>query len=684
MLNASTHTFGPPDRTGLKPERFTVLIAAFLLSLIPLSNDEMWWHIVRGHAVVEGEFGPSQWLLVNEYLANSDWLNGTIPWIVFSTCGIAGLMLMKIGVGLLIGSQLLRSGSMHPASMLATVVCLVAVHTAFDPSPATVDLLGILATAALTTRRAYVAVLVLAVVWANFSTGALWVVPAFLCFAGLDDTMTVSRKLAWLCMLVLSLCLTPRGLSSLRDMAVLFAPWILNEWAFLNGTIYGSGRLSLPTLAGLSLGLIVISSRNIPTTLKILAAGLTVSGLLTARNLPAASLICCLLLLRSFRCSTDANRHRLLLRCAGLVMSAGLVATRLSGGISGEGERLGWGVADTLDIRFAERDLQQFQQDELKAHCTDISGAGMFLMACPSAKVLDVSEAAIRSGRLKSYSLLNHDLMTGRKAAFIRQDSSEGGWWQALINTDTSLLVVSPEREAIVTSLEPTLWKPLSLDAPQLFFASTAMPQFGSQILQARAMRDMVEFGEWKHELYHRSIMPSHTDLWATLGGSPDYRADLRQARVFRAMQMPMGSARTLLPVLRNDGLLRGSSEFTKTQQLLAWNEWLNCGHVSMLRRQALAYWCEQAVVPGVAADDLNVDQKTSLPAEAIRLYCSGEPDSAADLLTTATPEFLYAKHCLHWEAGDGMLADAARKSLEIGFPKHPLTAMTRMLRDVE
>lgn len=684
MLNASTHTFSQCNRIGPKPERFTVLIAAFLLSLIPLSNAEMWWHIVRGRAVIDGEFQPSQWLLVNEHLANSDWLSGTIPWVVFSICGTAGLMLMKIGVGVFTGSQLLRYGSMNPANLLATVVCLVAVHTAFDPSPIAVDLLGILATAALTTRRTYVAVVVLSVVWANFSTGALWVIPAFLCFSCRENTMTVSRQLTWVCLLGLGLCITPRGMSSLGDMVVLCVPWVFNDWAFLNATIYDSSRLTLSTLAGFSLGLAVISSRNVPTSVKILTACLTASGLLTARNLPAASLICCLVLLINSEAATVANRRFLWIRFAVLLVSAAIVVWRLSGGINGNEERLGWGVADALDIRFAERDLQQYRQEELTAHCTGISGAGMFLMACPSAKVMDVSEAAIRSGRLQSYSLLNHDLMTGRKAAFIRQDGSEGGWWQALINTDTSLLVVSPEREAIVTSLEPTLWKPLSLDAPQLFFASTAMPQFGSQILQARAMRDMVEFGEWKHQLYHRTIMPSHTDFRAALGGSPDYRADLRQAQVFRAMQMPIGSARTLLPVLRNGGLLRGSSEFTKTQQLLAWNEWLNCGHVSMLRRQALAYWCEQAVVPGVAADDLAVDQKTALPPEAIRLYCNGEPDLAADLLTTATPEFLYAKHCLHWESGDGILADAARKSLEIGFPQHPLTAMTRMLRDVE
>jgi hypothetical protein len=296
---------------------------------------------------------------------------------------------------------------------------------------------------------------------------------------------------------------------------------------------------------------------------------------------------------------------------------------------------------------------------------------------------MDVPEAAIRGGRLESFWLLNHDLATGRKAAFTRQNGSEGGWWRALINNNISLLVVSPRRAAIVTSLEPTLWKPLSLDSPTLVFAVAGMRQFNSQILQARSQRDLMEYSQWRHELYGHSSVPSHTDLWAATTGTVDVRADIRQARVFRAMQMPMASVRTLLPVLRSGGRPSGKAEFLMIQQQFAWQEWLNCGYVSALRCAVLEKLQAEISVAGVPANELTFSDVAALPADAVRLYCAGETVSATAMLTSETPEELFAKHAFHWEAGDAQNADTTLNILESAFPDHPLTAMTRLQRDV-
>lgn len=674
-----------PTKSWLKiPERRLVCAAAVLLSLQPLASHEMWWHIVRGKTVLSGELQSSQRLLVNEQLPNSDFLSGTIPAIAYVYFGVAGLMFLKLIVGLYVGWRLQEQSKISPWKLFCSIILLVAVQPIFDPTPGTVDLLGILVSATLAAQRRYFFVFICAAVWANFSVGALWVIPTFLCFATFGTPSPVRSRLVWLGALCLALSMTPRGIGSVRDMGVLFAPWLFNDAAFLTGTEYATCEVTIPVLAAIFLGLAVVVSPEVSSLKKVFVSGLILCALQTARNMPAAGALSGLLLLDATENSFARIFQATTVRIGFLASAIGIVVLSASGGIGGHGERLGWGVADAIDIRFAERDLQPHQNSELRAYCTDIIGAGTLLLACPTAAVVDVPEAAIRSGRLQQFWLLNHDLSTGRKAAFTRQDGSEGGWWRALMNNNISLLVVSSNRTEILASLEPTLWKPLSLDAPALILAAAGIPRFTPQIVRARAERDLVDAGDWQYQLYSRTPQPSHTDLWALAVGVSDNRVDLRQARVFRAMQMSTGSVRTLLPVLWPGGRPSAAPEFLKAQQLLAWNEWLNCGQVSAFRCQTLVHLCGETLVPGIATRELTVGPGTAIPPETIRLYCSGDTLAAANSLTSTTAESLYAKYRLYLEAGDGRLAEAALISLDINCPDHPLTALIRMLRDVE
>ncbi|MDG1893517.1 MAG: hypothetical protein P8J37_01280 [Fuerstiella sp.] len=665
--------------------RVQVGVAALLLSLQPLSNGELWWQLVRGRTVLSGEWQPSSFLLSHERLPNADWLCGTIPWIVFSFCGVAGLMLLKVAVALFAGWRLQRRGGNSTLEMFFCVMLLLAAQPVLGPSSATLDFLGILLVAALVQQQRYVSIAVCAAVWANLSTGAIWVIPAFVGFAHDDNTHSVRRTARWVCTLLVCLSLTPRGPWSLVDMVVLAVPWFFNDRAFLTETGYSSSPVTMPVIGAVFLGVAAVASRGTTAFRKILIALLTVGGLLVGRQLPLAAAVSGLMLIDL----PEDDRWKKTFQTKGIrvafsAMAATIVVWNASGGLGGRQERLGWGVADHLDLRFAERDLQQHQQSRFLAHCTDVNGAGMLLMSCPSVKVLDVPEAAIRGRRLTNFWLLNHDLATGRKAAFRRQNGSEGGWWRALINEDVALLVVSQRRNAVLTSLEPTLWKPLSLDSPQLVFAVAGIPQFSAQILAARSQRDLLEYGGWRHELYSRSAAPSHTDAWAATFGALDIRADIRQARVFRAMHMNVAAVRTILPAVESRGKPLCEDEFLKTQQQFAWHEWLNCSRVSALRRQVLQRLMSDVFVPGVPTGELVLDKAALISPDVVRLYCSADLASATAALTSEAVEALYAKHVFYWESGDGRNANATLNTMETAFPDHPLTAMTRLQRDVQ
>jgi hypothetical protein len=683
MSHNSHHLPDSAKEGAALPERFQIYVAAVLLSLQPLANGELWWQMVKGRTVVSGVWQPSRFLLINEQLPNSDWLNGTIPWIVFLFFGIAGLMLLKTGVALFVGWRLLHKSQQNPLKVFFSVIMLVAAQPVLAPSSITMDFLGILLVAALVKQQRYFSVFTCAAAWANVSTGAVWVIPTFLCFAHSGKPVGVRQAATWLVALLLFLSLTPRGLWSVVDMVLLLVPWVFNDAVFLTGTGYSSIQATIPVVAAVFLCLVAISAQGTVIWRKVLVAVLTICGLMTARHLPLAAALCGLVLLDTPRFPLWEKFQIAGLRVALCLIVFSVVIWNTTGGIDGRRERLGWGVADSVDLRFAERDLQPHRNSELLAHCTDASGVGALLMVCPTVKVMDVPEAAIRGGRLESFWLLNHDLATGRKAAFTRQNGSKGGWWRALINNNISLLVVSPQRDAIFTSLEPTLWKPLSLDSPTVVFAVAGMRQFNTQILQARSQRDLMEYGQWRHELYGHSAVPSHTDFWAAATGTVDTRADIRQACVFRGMQMPTASVRTLLPVLRSGATPSGRAEFLKTQQQFAWQEWLNCGQVSALRRAVLKNMQAEIFVAGVSANELTFRDDGAIPVDALRLYCAGELELATAEMTLESPEELFAKHAFHWEAGDARKADATLSILESGFPDHPLTAMTRLQRDV-
>ena len=227
-----------------------------------------------------------------------------------------------------------------------------------------------------------------------------------------------------------------------------------------------------------------------------------------------------------------------------------------------------------------------------------------------------------------------------------------------MMNGSIDLLVVSPDRTQMLSSLEPTLWKPLSLDSAGIIFAKAGSAAFTPQIIRVQQQRNLVDFGPWKHSLSGLVPNRSHVDFWQTMTGQIDARPDIRQAGVFRSMGILNGAARTIFPVLSSNCRPDGRLEFQKIQQQFSWREILHSGRTSSWR---LAVLNELNIPPptnNFTSLSLTRNMRPSgldTPAtfqRSARLYCSGQCEQAASLIDESSSESAYARHSLYYQAG--------------------------------
>ena len=666
-----------------------LLFAGCLLALQPLEQHDIWWNIARGRLVLDGNLHPSSELLLSHTTADSDWLRGTTSSLAYDTFGVTGLMLLKLAAATLIVVIACNVAEEQVSRFFPILIgLLLAVSPALDPSSATVDVLAILIVSCLPAQRHFFTFGVVALIWSNLSTGAIWAFPA----AMYCSRSVPSAGRAAICRLGIAmgcLCLTPRGIPGLQDMLRLQAPHLFTESFFLRHSGLGQFELTTAALASLLIGLCAIVSPAVSFHGRLIAAVSLAGGLFNDRLLPAAAALSFVILLTEVKnCPSvpDPTKQkarialsRLAALCAGVC-----VIWNITGGISGDEERLGWGLADSIDLRFAQRDFSPHAETRIRAHCTDSISAGMLLMECPSARVLYHPESALVSGRMSRFALLNHDLETSRKAAYQRQDGTTGGWWRGLINRGVTLLVVSPGRRSMLQALEPTVWKQLSLDGPMIPYALTGVPHFTQQIVQARSDRELIEFGPWQHQLFADSLSPSHADFVALLFARKDIRRDLEQAQVFQAIQLPVGATRTLLPVMAASSA--GQSAFCLVQRDLAWDEHLQTGTISELRRQILNTLSPNERIPGIPWNELKPrpHSEREIGDEVMRLYLSGQPLAAVSQLGDSSPGALYARYVLYRDAGQPEESMRAAQKLKSDFPRHSLTAMIRAMHYVE
>ena len=283
-----------------------------------------------------------------------------------------------------------------------------------------------------------------------------------------------------------------------------------------------------------------------------------------------------------------------------------------------------------------------------------------------------VSQRALLNGRLRKEVLLNRDLETGWLKQHRRADGTAGGWWLTLRARHTSLLVCSAERTQLIQSLQPTIWKPLSIDSPVIAWALAGDPRFAPRIAEVRLQQELVDRGAWVFQPERAAGNDRIVDMigWST--GRPDPEPLLRQAAVLRAMNLPLAAARVLRPLLPAGnfaGQLR--REWIACQREVAHREFLTTGQVGAFR-----YWVLDALgasLPQSATATAETSEAVPEPATnwspAVSLYLAGDPHAAAELLKFGSAAMMSASAMLEWEAGRPDEAHTIWHALRQKFP---------------
>ncbi|MFM9959647.1 MAG: multiheme c-type cytochrome [Planctomycetaceae bacterium] len=566
-----------------------ILLAVIVVGVLlrPLSSSNLWLALSHGAAVLDGSFCPSRMLLVNEAEADADWLGG-VPFVVaYSLFDAHGLMLLKFVGGILtavVGWKLAREAHSVGTSLFLGLGFLASLAS-WDVGAQFWDVLGIVAFCWCLREqdsKLWPGLLVLGI-WSQLGCLAVvglaaWSVSwCFRVWLREDGSLVDAHVLASVAtakkvplfvlllqiLLAVVVCsLNPRGVFSLWDSLrlaiprlasdgvtlletewrpLLTGPWDVSHFAFavltclaLCGLRFFSGEpegVSPRTVA------IVRGSVRFELICVAMAIGL---GWMCRAHVGFAGIWLSLLLVG--RTPPQLTRLRF-----GLV----LIALVILAWWPWEGRRPGWGLDSRLDERLLAQALSDLSA-EGTVWADDELSAGMCLWVTNQRrKVHDTPHRALLGGRLREFVSLRRDLEQGRLAAYQREDHSAGGWWLPLRERGTVLLMVTAQRGQLLRALEPTLWKPLTLDSPVLPFGQSGMAEVSPQILDVLRQRDLVENEAWSSSLSGPAGTDRLWDVWGFCGVSPNVEQELRQAQVFRAMQLPLAGLRVLEPALR-------------------------------------------------------------------------------------------------------------------------------------
>jgi TolA-binding protein len=279
---------------------------------------------------------------------------------------------------------------------------------------------------------------------------------------------------------------------------------------------------------------------------------------------------------------------------------------------------------------------------------------------------------------------LTADLSRNWKVPHRRTDDSWGGWWLPLLERKTSTLVVPSEELMLISGLEPTIWKPLSLNSVSLVYGKAGDPGCTQQIVRTLSLRDFVNHGTWVYQTSSEESQ-THTDLRDLLYGEDTTYESLRLARVFRAMKISIAALKVLsmLPVDSHNMVRR---EYADNQLALGYDERIQCGRSSRFRLDAWRLLTSQSgSTSTIAQDVLNWSLPDLPPNEppdmaATRLYLSGDHQAAIRRLRDTDAETLYAKALILLESGQAKESADVLQQVLTEFPEHRLTASAKGL----
>ncbi len=575
-----------------------VWLVFFVVGLLlrPISSASLWIELSRGAAVLDGNLRPSQHLLVNEQAADADWLAGVPFAVAYSLLDVHGLMLLKLFGGALtalIVWTLAKDSSMVRRSVVVALGMLASLG-GWDVTTQFADILGLVVLCWMLHKhnsKPWPSLMLLGI-WSQFGSLAviglvIWVLSRCIedqtSVSG-DSSLRLKRSLPDLLLAVAVCSMNPRGALALWDSLRLAVPRISynrttlldTEWRSLLGVRWDVSHWSFAVLTCLALSWLCPARTWISVLLGQTTSVPRPSGsgqrgpLPDGRGMVQSEVLANVATLLAIGLGWSCQAH---VGFAGIWLShillgrerdthTGASAQRLSCGFvmiplmivawwPWEGRRPGWGLDSRLDERLLSQVLSKVEMKGT-VWADDELSAGMLLWETnQQMKVHDTPRRALLGGRLREFVSLRRDLEQGRLAAYQREDNSTGGWWLPLRERQTDLLMVSAERGRLLRALEPTIWKPLALDSGVLPFGQSGAPEVSPLILEILRQRDLVEKDTWSSSLLGPAGTDRLWDFWGFFRVSPNTEQELRQAHVFRALQLPRAARRVLEPALR-------------------------------------------------------------------------------------------------------------------------------------
>ena len=705
-----THTTQVGHSTFAKLILLCIVASALLASLHPISCSDYWWELSKGREAAAGSLFPTSKLLAGSIRAEADWASGLLFYLLVDNGGVLSLMCLKIFAALF-AARLLIQQTVHRSAVAGVLIAtsLLCARQAWEPSPLCFDTIGVLLVLTLTkavfratNRSAFIGLLILMCCWSNLGsrsiTGILITVPTL--------ALSIRRpvaKILCIAMLLVAACLTPAGLATLPDSWTTTFPQTAESSAILSlagWDPWWNSPLRIECVAWLLL--CCLSCRQaVPGqagNFFLVLTGTQIFAAMSPDNLPLAAMM--MAYFGTQLCGTTSDRVSdkvkvsnknevridLRTRVERLVLTVlmGALATWALQPWSGCGSGLGWGIDPRLSPDAFSASLQSVSLTGT-AHCVGIREAGLLSWHLRNGvKAFDTPRTALLNGRLRTHVLLTSDLSKNWQIPHRRTDESWGGWWLPLLERKTTTLVVPSEDLKLITAIEPTIWKPLSLNSVSLVYGKAGDPGCTQQIVNTLSLRDFVDRGTWVYQTTSEESQ-THTDLRDVIYGANTVYESLRLARVFRAMRMSVAALKVLsmLPVESNTELRQ---EFASNQLSLGYDERILCGRSSRFRLDAWQLTTPQSdSVSTIAQDVLNwsdtdLSQNEAPDITATRLYLSGDHRAAMQKLGAIDAEALYAKAMILLESGQTKETEAVLQQLVNEFPGHRLTASAKSI----
>lgn len=683
------------------------LICVPLLLLRPLESPDFWGLLAEGRAAFSG-LPPAGSLTTLTGQACGHWLGG-LPWYcLWLASDFSLLQWVPLVAGF--GALAVLRDSLLP--WFSVPLLLVALRPGLQPCFALNGLccfllLQRLVRGPLRPSRILLVPCVL-LVWANTAPlpvwGLFWLLTAH---QGPERRRLVLLQAA---LSIIAVFLRPgRTAAAMADLRLLGAGldpvWRVWQSEFPDPTATASAgaQITLLLLAAVMLTAAICHGQvfSVGRALRFVVA--IAAGLLNPAHIPLAA--CSIVCIIPPVAASETNTVRLVSVAGAFRRVAVALVVVMSGcwllcdacGIGGlSSSRLGWGYAQTLDLRLLEPLNAPAAAHRPRIWAADKRTAGIAAWQSSAVQLAGDPESAFREGRLDESLNLLRDLRDGHRAAYRRSDGRYGGWHRRLRADQIELLLVPVEYLTLNEELQRSTWKVIDLDSPNVLWASAESGRYEAAIRESAVQQNFVQWGAWQPD---RSIYDSagaRLDVCEWAGFGPDLRGAVVQASLFRALRLPLAATRSLWPLHQQQAagwlgypcILR---ELASCQRDLAEFEWDNYGGPSRWRRLVIRALSERTENAPLAApwpsDDRPLPSESAANLQAAAtLYVAGALVGVLQVLesaATANPadvEVQYARAMVLLELGDTRTArNVLRKLLQERAPASDINAASPM-----